>query len=180
MNAIWKLIMPLGSLFGTKMTTDNMITNTVATVSPSRIKKQSTVSREDAKIFETVPPKTAIALMKNSETIWQYLELRDLLVFSTCSRLCANMFISQQRILENMERNEKKLAAIGNFKISFASELTLGLLRRLLNRIVNGKKAVVSVDAETGRLQISDSPNHLLGHFLRNPTPENGRGPRTA
>ena len=153
MEFVWDLVRPLGNILGLRGA-ENLITDAKVAVSPARMRRKSEITPEDVRIFETLPPKVAIALMKNSETIWQYLELKDLLVFSTCSRFTANMFISQQCILENFERNDQKLASIGNFKISFASELTLGLLRRLLNRIVNGKKAVVSIDAETGRLQM--------------------------
>ena len=148
---------PFGSIFGLKGVSESLITDAKGSTSPVRINRKSEISREDAKIFENVSPKVAIVLMKNSETIWQYLELRDLLVLSTCSKFCENMFISQKCILENLERNDEKLASIGYFKISFASELSLGLFRRLLNRIVNGKKAIVSVDANTGRLHMDAS-----------------------
>ena len=154
MDVLWELVRPFGMIFGLRGANDSLITDPNVSMSPSRARRKSEVSREDTKIFENVSPKVAIALMKNSEVILQYLELKDLLVFSTCSRFCANMFISQQCILDNLKRNEEKLASISKFKISFASELSLGLFRRLLNCIVNGKKAIISIDDETGRLQM--------------------------
>ena len=127
MDVLWELVRPFGMIFGLRGANDSLITDPNVSMSPSRARRKSEVSREDTKIFENVSPKVAIALMKNSEVILQYLELKDLLVFSTCSRFCANMFISQQCILDNLKRNEEKLASISKFKISFASELSLGL-----------------------------------------------------
>lgn len=152
MDVIWSILRPFGSLFPRSRGAD-VITDAPASFLPTR-ERRLTISGDEARIFESVSPKLAICFLKNSDAIWQYLELEDLLVFSTTSRFCANLFISQELIIMNMERNEKKLAELGNFKISFASELTLGIFRRLLNRIVNGKKAVVSIDVETGRVNM--------------------------
>lgn len=151
MEAFWALLRPFGSLFPLKR--PDVITDAPVSVSSTH-GRRLTITGDEAKIFESVSPKLAICFLKNADSMWQYLELEDLLVFSTASRFCANLFISQHLILQNMELNEKRLAEIGNFKISFASELTLGIFRRLLNRIVNGKKAVVSIDVETGRVNM--------------------------
>ena len=151
MEVMWALLRPFNSLLGKRA---DAITDAPVSVSPGRLRRLSSITGDEAKIFDTVSPKLAICFLKNADSIWQYLDLDDLLTFSITSRFCANLFISQQLILKNMESCERRLAGIGNFKISFASELTLGIFRRLLNRIVNGKKAVVSIDMETGRVNM--------------------------
>ena len=151
MDYVWSILLPFGTIFNKQK---DAITDASVALSPGRQRRLSSGSGEEAKIFSTVSPKVAICFLKNSNIIWQYLELKDLLVFSTSSRFCANMFISQELISLNMQRNEKKLTEIGNFKLSFASELPLGIFRRLLNRIVNGRKAIVSIDVDTGRVKM--------------------------
>lgn len=120
---------------------------------PNLRRSRTKINEADYKIFEGINPRTAIVLLKGCDTIWQYLELKEVLRMSTASRFCANLFISQENVLRFLERDDR-LNQISQFRITLASEVTIGILRRLLNRVTEGRKAVVSIDYNTGRVKM--------------------------
>lgn len=97
--------------------------------------------------------KTAIMFLKGRDFIWQFLELKEVLRMSITCRFCANLYISQDNMFAFLGHHHK-LKEIGQFKISFASEITIGILRRLLNRVIHGRKGLVSIDG-SGRLRMT-------------------------
>ena len=83
--------------------------------------------------------------------IWQYLALIDILNVSVVSRGSAGLTISTESIQRFLE-NDNRVGSLGKYKISFASDVTLGILRRMLNRVVHGSEGVLSIDSYSGRI----------------------------
>jgi len=98
-----------------------------------------------------IPPLIATALCKSGDLIWSYLTLREVLNISVCSRFSASLVISQDTVLTFLE-SDKRISHIGHYKLSFSSDVTLGILRRMLARVVVGTEAVLAIDSTTGRV----------------------------
>ena len=88
---------------------------------------------------------------KFGDLIWQYLDISDVLNVSVLSRDSAGLMISVECIQRFLTAN-KKIQAIGNYKLSFSSDSTLGILRRMLHRVVHGTDGVLSIEGSTGRI----------------------------
>lgn len=83
--------------------------------------------------------------------IWRHLEVADVLQLSVASRSSAGLTISTENI-KLITRSVPQLCRVGTFEIDYAADSTLGLLRRILFRLVRGSKAVVSIDTTSGRI----------------------------
>jgi len=83
--------------------------------------------------------------------IFSFLDLKDILVLSTGSRFTANLGVDVATVHSLLENN-KKASNLGNFSLRFPSELTTGLLRRILNRVNTGAEAIISIDHQSGRI----------------------------
>jgi len=88
-----------------------------------------------------------------SDRIWSFLGAEEILKLSVCSRTSAGIFISAPAI-KNVLKDRPALNSIGRFELNFGSEITIGMLRRICNRLFTGVSAVISVDNETGRVML--------------------------
>ena len=88
-----------------------------------------------------------------SDRIWSFLGPEEILKLSVCSRSSAGIYISAPAI-KNVLKDKPALNFIGKFEISYGSEITIGMLRRIWNRLYTGVSAVISVDNETGRVML--------------------------
>jgi hypothetical protein len=88
---------------------------------------------------------------RTGDSIWSFLELKDILTLSTGSRFTANLGINSATIDQLVTRS-KRNTHLANFKLNFPSELTTGLLRRILNRLNTGVEATICIDNQTGRI----------------------------
>mmetsp|Transcript_25887 Transcript_25887/g.35618 ORF Transcript_25887/g.35618 Transcript_25887/m.35618 type:complete len:259 (+) Transcript_25887:1669-2445(+) len=85
--------------------------------------------------------------------LWSFLSLKDVLNLSISSRFGASLMIppyATQAITRLSDHPH--LQNLGRFNIKFQSDLSIGMLRRVLNRLCTGSEAVVSVDSTTGRI----------------------------
>jgi hypothetical protein len=83
--------------------------------------------------------------------IWCFLDLRDVLNVSVLCRDTAGLMISRENIQRFLE-SDSRVRSLGNYKLSFASDATLGLFRRILNRVVQGSEGTLSIDLNSGRV----------------------------
>lgn len=99
----------------------------------------------------TVAPYLARVSKKFGNQIWQYLDLKDVLNISVASRDSAALMISVENIQCFLEKNDK-VRKIGNYLLSFSSDASLGILRRILHRVVHGTDGMLSIEGSTGRI----------------------------
>jgi hypothetical protein len=91
-----------------------------------------------------------ISFMK--EAFWEFLELPDILNLSVCSKNSASLIIQQPAL--NQVIRKTPLALLGRFQLFFPAELTIGLFRRILNRLNTSVEAVVTIDDRKGRVTL--------------------------
>lgn len=107
-------------------------------------------SRSD--FFQTAStPYLARVSKKFGNQIWQFLKISDVLNISVASRDSAGLMISVENIQRFLAAN-KKVQSIGSYKLSFSSDATLGILRRMLHRVIHGTEGVLSIEGSTGRI----------------------------
>uniref|UniRef100_A0A7S0T0H6 Uncharacterized protein n=1 Tax=Chromulina nebulosa TaxID=96789 RepID=A0A7S0T0H6_9STRA len=102
-------------------------------------------------IREVISPKAKAAFIINSDKIFSYLTLQDVLNISVVSTLCASFPISAERS-NHFIQNNHKISYIGQFKLVINENYSIGILRRLLHRVVAGNEAILSIDSNTGRV----------------------------
>ena len=88
---------------------------------------------------------------KCGNDIWGFLTLTDVLNISVTSRDSAGLVISVANIQRLLERHAR-VRSIGPYRVSFASDVSLGILRRMLHKIVVSSHCVVSIEGATGRI----------------------------
>lgn len=88
---------------------------------------------------------------KCGNDIWGFLTVTDILNLSITSRDSAGLVISVENIERMLEKNDR-VRSIGHYKLSFASDVSLGILRRMLHRVVNSTQCVLSIEGSTGRI----------------------------
>lgn len=96
-------------------------------------------------------PLLSSVFARTPESIYAFIELKDVLNLSLCCRFTAGIGIDAetiQRYAEALERTTR----IGKFNLRFGEDLTLGMLRRVMNRLNTGVEAMVSVDSQSGRI----------------------------
>ena len=96
-------------------------------------------------------PYLARVSKKFGNQIWQYLDISDVLNVSVASRDSAGLMISVENIQRFLVTNDK-VRKIGNYNLSFSSNSTLGILRRILHRVIHGTDGVLSIEGSTGRI----------------------------
>ena len=96
-------------------------------------------------------PYLARVSKKFGNQIWQYLDISDVLSISVASRDSAGLMISVENIQRFLAANEK-VRTIGNYRLSFSTDTTLGILRRMLHRVIHGTDGVLSIEGSTGRI----------------------------
>jgi hypothetical protein len=97
------------------------------------------------------PPFLVRITKKFGNNIWQYLDLKDILNISVTSRGSAGLMISVENIQRFLESN-KKVKSIGSYQLSFSADASLGILRRMLHRVIHGTDGVLSIEGSTGRI----------------------------
>ena len=88
---------------------------------------------------------------KCGNDIWGFLTLADVLNLSVTSRDSAGLVISVENIQRLLEKNSR-VRSIGQYTLSFASDVSLGILRRMLHRVVSSTQCVLSIEGSTGRI----------------------------
>lgn len=96
-------------------------------------------------------PLLSSVFAKTHAQIFSFLDLKDILTLSTGSRFTANLGVDAVTVHNLLEGN-KSASKLGNFSLRFPDELTVGLVRRILNRVNTGTEAIVSIDNKTGRI----------------------------
>lgn len=86
-----------------------------------------------------------------SNGIWNFLTIEDVLNMSVCSRYGASVVLSPEAI-QLLVNRFKNAGQLGRFHLTFAHDLTSGMLRRVMNRLCRGTEAVIGVDENTGRV----------------------------
>lgn len=101
----------------------------------------------------TPPPQPPlVAVMKKAgSTIFSFLTVPELLKLSACSRLTTSLTIDRE-VLDYQVQRYQPVSTIGRFALSFQSNTTLGLFRRVLCRVVCGTAGMLSIDGNTGRI----------------------------
>lgn len=98
--------------------------------------------------------------------IWQFLDVSDILELSVCSRSAAGLVLSHDVIQELLARNPR-IGFLGTFRLAFSSDVTFGMFRRILFRLISGTDALVTVDSASGRvvLDIGSAFNDKDAYF---------------
>lgn len=98
-------------------------------------------------------PLISTVFARTPESIWQFIELKDALNLSICSKFTASLGIDGETVEKYLEAKANS-THIGNFRLRFPQELTLGMMRRVLNRINTGTEAMVIIDRQSGRVMM--------------------------
>jgi hypothetical protein len=85
------------------------------------------------------------------DDIWGYLTLKDVLNLSVASRACLGLKLSVENINRFLEQNPR-ITTCGRFKISFGNDVTFGMFRSMLYRVMTSTEAVLTIDGSTGRV----------------------------
>ena len=102
---------------------------------------------------KVVSPTLALALRKRGDHVFLYLPLQEILNLSVCSRFSASLEISVVNVQRLLNSN-KKISHIGSYKLSVSTAVSLGIFRRMLSRVVQGREGVLSIDNSTGRIML--------------------------
>eukprot|EP01038_Epipyxis_sp_PR26KG_P006315 gene6315-8695_t len=86
-----------------------------------------------------------------SNKLWSFLSAKDVLNFSVCSKATAGALLDSAT-LQDIVNNEPKIKTIGQFELTFSSDLTSGLFRKVLYRILTTTKANVLIGNTNGRI----------------------------
>lgn len=96
-------------------------------------------------------PLLSSVFARTPNSIWEFVELKDVLNLSIASQWTASLGISAETVEEYL-RAMNRNTHVGIFSLKFPAELTIGMLRRVLNRLNNGTEAVVAIDEKSGRI----------------------------
>lgn len=92
------------------------------------------------------------------DNIWHFLELKDILNLSVCSRSAAGLTVSADAlnniITKQKFAKETEGGKLGHLSLSFASDLSTGMVRRVMNRVCGGNTAIVTIDDRNGRITL--------------------------
>ena len=110
-----------------------------------------TVEFFSAKASTPAKPRLVNIAKKAGSNIFSFLTIVDTLNLSICSRVMAGITISREVVDFQLQRNPR-ISSLGRFTLSFQSNTTLGLFRRILYRVACGTLGVLSVDGATGRI----------------------------
>ena len=90
---------------------------------------------------------------KCGNDIWGFLTVAEILNISILSRDVAGLVISKENIHRLLE-HDVRLRSVGPYKLSFATDVSLGILRRMLSRVVTSTYGVLSIEGSTGRIML--------------------------
>lgn len=92
------------------------------------------------------------------DNIWHFLELRDILNLSVCSRSAAGLTVSAIALNDIITKQkfvkESDAGKLGHLSLMFASDLSTGMVRRVMNRVCGGNTAIVTIDDRNGRITL--------------------------
>jgi hypothetical protein len=92
------------------------------------------------------------------DNIWHFLELKDILNLSVCSRSAAGLTVSADALnnIITKQKFAKETAGgkLGHLSLAFASDLSTGMVRRVMNRVCGGNTAIVTIDDRNGRITL--------------------------
>jgi hypothetical protein len=112
------------------------------------------------------------ALASVADILWDFVDLKDVLNVSVCSRQLAQLPVPAQNLNRLVDSNPK-YQSVGQMKLSFAHDLTTGLVRRVMNRVQTSVQATLTIDERTGRivLDIGSAFNNNDAFLAREVTP---------
>lgn len=93
----------------------------------------------------------AIVFHELGEKIWDFLDIQDVVQLSTCSRLAAGFEI-KATTLNKMLAREPQVGTLGQMKLSLATGLSTGMVRRVMNRLKGSTEVIVGIDDRSGRV----------------------------
>jgi hypothetical protein len=85
------------------------------------------------------------------DRFWDFLEVKDVLNLSVCARATAGLLVPKKTLNDLLERNER-FRSVGSLKLSFPSDVSTGLLRRILYRLSSMREGVIMIDDRKGRI----------------------------
>lgn len=100
------------------------------------------------------------------DKVFACLELLDVLTLSVCSQSSAGIIMKRSRIATILA-SHPRVSHLGHFSLSFSSNATTGILRRILCRIATGTEGLLSIDVTSGRVimdigsALNDENTHL-------------------
>lgn len=101
-------------------------------------------------LFLTVPRKVGSQL-------WSFLNIWEILRLSATSKTVAGFIISKE-LIDEILRRQPTLGFIGRFGLSFGSDVSFGVFRRIMSRIMTGTQGVISIDVQSGRINMDIGP----------------------
>jgi hypothetical protein len=102
---------------------------------------------------DKLPPFLRHHLLKRGggRHIWGFLDTMDLLNLSVSCQALAGAHVSQNTLKELVAR-DSRIQIFGHMKVSFETHTTLGLLRRMLHRLMRTTETILTIDAHSGRV----------------------------
>jgi hypothetical protein len=97
------------------------------------------------------PQLIALAIASVSDILWDFVDLKDVLTVSICSRSFAQLPVPAQN-LNRLVLRSPRYNLLGQMKLAFAHDLTAGLVRRVMNRFQTNVRATLIVDDRSGRI----------------------------
>jgi hypothetical protein len=92
-----------------------------------------------------------LAIGSVADLLWDYVELKDILAISVVSRSFAQLPVTSQT-LNRLITRDPNCFTLGHMKLTFAHELTTGLVRRVMNRLKSTFTATIAIDDRHGRI----------------------------
>lgn len=109
--------------------------------------------------------------MTAGDALWDFLELKDILTISTCSRASAGLVVPLGSLNKILRQNDS-LGLIGKLKLSFPVAYTTGMVRRVFNRLSGAIELAICVDDHRGRVVLDiGSAFHDKDAFLAEADP---------
>lgn len=85
------------------------------------------------------------------ERFWDFLDIKDILNLSVCARATAGLIVPQAT-LNNLLRRHERISKVGNFTLRFPTNLSTGMVRRVLTRVTGSLEATLVIDDRAGRI----------------------------
>jgi hypothetical protein len=88
---------------------------------------------------------------KVGNKLWSFITLEEILSLSVCSKSLAGLIISKD-LVEGYLRGHPRVGFLGQFALSFSTDVTFGILRRILHRLTSGTQGLLNIDVQSGRV----------------------------
>lgn len=121
---------------------------------PPIIYRMESFSKDFYICVTPISKRTGTVFTLCGDKIWSFLTAEDLLTISVLSRFCAKLPLSNL-VANEIIRRHHSLSRVGNINLSINHpNLTFGIFRRLLNRVVTGFEGELTINMSTGRVVI--------------------------